>query len=87
MMDKQECIAELAIDELQAVSGGRYLIGTRLTRGYIDNLKGYLDKPKLSDGLIANRFRGELPPAVVQKPRPWLNGHSIDTLTRPIQLR
>lgn len=84
MNEKHE---ELATVDLENVVGGRvWQIGRGLQRGYIDSLKGFNSVPNLHDGIIANGLRGELTPAVTQKPRPWLNGQSIDSLTRPMQL-
>jgi hypothetical protein len=79
-------IKELASDDLCAVSGGTYLTGPRLMRGYVDSLKGFAAKPNVHDGVIANGLRGELPPGVTSKVRPWIGGTSIDKLTRPMQL-
>jgi hypothetical protein len=54
-------------------------------RGFVESLKTLNTTPNRADGEIANHNRVFLTDRVSSKPRPWLGGESINSLTRDMR--
>jgi hypothetical protein len=80
---------EQVIDLDNVIGGagaGGYTIGGGVLRGFVDSLRGLHATPNRADGQIVNNVRGYLPPLAASRPRPWIGGQSINTITRPMRI-
>ena len=82
---KKDHVEMIAVADLHTVTGGVYRMGRGLERAVVDGLKNIVhSRNEAASGSLITSLRRYMTGAAQSKPRNWLHGASISSLTKDL---